>query len=64
VGPSRSLPPAGQLIQELIGYHKPIYARFNQESQTSSSILIYAHTLKEEEEKEIASALNTFFKKT
>jgi uncharacterized pyridoxal phosphate-dependent enzyme len=57
-------PPAGQLIQELIGYHKPIYARFNQESQTSSSILIYAHTLKEEEEKEIASALNTFFKKT
>lgn len=56
-------PPAGQLIERLIRHHQPIYARFKQENPSSSSILIYAHTLKEGDEKEIAQALKTFFKK-
>lgn len=56
-------PSARQLIQELTQNRVPVYARFDKETEGSSGILIYAHTLKKEEEKEIVRALKQSFDK-
>lgn len=56
-------PSAGQLIEELKQNRIPVYARFDKETQESSCILIYAHTLKATEEKEIVRALKQSLRK-
>jgi L-seryl-tRNA(Ser) seleniumtransferase len=55
-------PSAKELIQALINHSVPIYARFESQTEEESCILIYAHTLKTGEEKEIAEALTKHFK--
>ena len=57
-------PTAKELIQALIHHQVPIYARFKSENLQESRINIYAHTLKEGEEIEIARALKQSFMKT
>ncbi len=52
---------AEQLLHQLRKNSTPIYARLNHQSEKTSSILIYAHTLKEAEEVEIAQALTAVF---
>ncbi len=54
-------PSASQLTQELVRYEIPVYIRFDKENQEISSVLIYAHTLKEGDEKEIVKALMQSF---
>lgn len=58
----RLQPSARPLIEALIQYQVPIYARFDNETALESRILIYAHTLKEGQEIDIANALKLTFK--